>query len=245
MNPIASVRGGAFVTSYDPSGALRYSTSVGGGAGYAIAVDSAGQAYVTGATFSSEFPTKDPIQSSLRGGNDAFVTKLSASGTSLVWSTYLGGSAADDHERGNGIGVDGAQNAYVTGNTYSDDFPTVNALQPARRGGRETFVAKLAVGSAAGGTTVQPRAGEPGSIITAGATGATPNVGYVLRLGTTASNCASGIQIGGPRNSDASGNIPATQGTIPTNVTSGTRYACFARLVDSADRTAATQVTVL
>jgi hypothetical protein len=96
-----------------------------------------------------------------------------------------------------------------------------------------------------GTTTVTPTSAEPGGTVSATGSGATPGVGYVLKLGTTAENCATGVQIGGPRNSAAGGSIPATPGIIPTNVTSGSRYVCFARLVDSSDSIAATRLTVL
>jgi hypothetical protein len=110
--------------------ALVYSTYLGGSgddSGNGIAVDSAGNAFVTGETGSTNFPTANPLQPTYGGGFDAFVAKLNASGTALVYSTYLGGSGDDS---GNGIALDSAGNAYVTGNTNSTDFPTVKALQP-------------------------------------------------------------------------------------------------------------------
>ncbi len=107
---------------------LTYSTLLGGGVGedgadfgLGIAVDSAGSAYVTGATVTTDFPTANPEQSANHGALDAFITKLNPTGTGLVYSTYLGG-AGDDW--GRGIAVDGAGNAYVTGMTVSKDFPT-------------------------------------------------------------------------------------------------------------------------
>jgi Beta-propeller repeat len=113
-----------------------------------IAVDGAGNAYVAGITFSSDFPTADPLQPNPGGDNDqgdVFVTKLNREGTALVYSTYLGGS---DHDDGSSIAVDEDGNAYVTGRTQSTDFPTKNALQPdLARGGffvdEDTFVTKL------------------------------------------------------------------------------------------------------
>jgi hypothetical protein len=119
---------------------LVYSTYLGGSGsdqGNAIAVDSSGFAYVTGSTSSTDFPTLNPIQSTYHGGGsgsfgppggDAFITKLSADGSALVYSTYLGGSAQDE---GNGIAVDSSGNAYVTGQTIWADFPTANAIQAA------------------------------------------------------------------------------------------------------------------
>jgi len=118
---------------------LLYSTYLGGDfpeAGAAVAVDGAGNAYITGYTASADFPTVNaryPVPGSYVDvdGNsvfrNAFVTKLDAQGQGLIYSTYLGGSLVD---RGTGIAVDGAGNAYITGFTASADFPTVNARYP-------------------------------------------------------------------------------------------------------------------
>jgi hypothetical protein len=123
---------------------LVYSTYLGGSTfdrGEAITVDSAGNAYVTGFTASPDFPTQNPLQPALNGFRDAFVAKLNAAGSALLYSTYLGGSGFDG---GSGVAVDSAGNAYVTGDTSSADFPTQNPLQPANESGAEdTFVAKL------------------------------------------------------------------------------------------------------
>jgi hypothetical protein len=129
--------------------ALVYSTYLGGSAfdlGFGIAVDSSGSAYVTGWTNSTDFPTMNPLQPANGGSDDAFVAKLNPAGSALVYSTYLGGSGAD---QGAGIAVDGSGNAYVTGTTQSTDFPTMNPLQPSYGGNYDAFVAKLnATGSA-------------------------------------------------------------------------------------------------
>ncbi|NUO07665.1 MAG: SBBP repeat-containing protein, partial [Candidatus Brocadia sp.] len=108
--------------------------------GYGIAVDSAGNAYVTGNTASSDFPTANAFAGSRNGYSDAFVTKIDASGTSLSYSTYLGGSSED---YGYGIAVDSAGNAYVTGNTASSDFPTENAFDGSFDGFYDAFVTKI------------------------------------------------------------------------------------------------------
>ena len=108
---------------------LFYSTYLGGSSfdqGVGIAVDAAGQAYVTGLTQSVTFPTASPFQATYGGGDDAFVTKLNAAGTTLLYSTYLGGSSKD---WGLGIAVDTAGQAYVTGQTQSTNFPTVTPFQ--------------------------------------------------------------------------------------------------------------------
>jgi len=107
---------------------LIYSTFLGGSGtdqGYGIAVDSAGNAYVTGVTQSTDFPTKNPLQSVNGGGRDVFVSKINAAGSALVYSTYLGGSG-DDY--GFGIAVDSTGNAYVTGYA-GPNFPLMNPLQ--------------------------------------------------------------------------------------------------------------------
>jgi len=135
----------AFVAKLDPRGsALLYSTYLGGSdedLGWGIAVDGQGGAYVTGHTHSSDFPTASPLQPAGQGGGDAFVAKLGGAGA-LVYSTYLGGAGFD---RGNAIAVDPLGRAYVAGSTSSDDFPTVNALQPAKGSefSDDAFVARL------------------------------------------------------------------------------------------------------
>jgi hypothetical protein len=148
MNPLQPTYGGhgdAFVSKIDPSGsALGYSTYLGGSGddyGYGIAVDGGGNAYVTGYTSSTNFPTMNPLQPTYGGGEyDAFVVKINPSGSALVYSTYLGGTEA---EVGYGIAVDSGGNAYVTGATDSTDFPTMNPLQPANAGSLDAFVAKI------------------------------------------------------------------------------------------------------
>src|SRR2546422_244520 len=116
----------AFVTKLNAAGsALVYSTYLGGSGddeSFGIAVDALGNAYVAGFTDSSNFPTTAlAFRTTSRGGGDAFVTKLNATGSALVYSTYLGGS---DLDAALGIAVDGLGNAYVTGLTNSANFPT-------------------------------------------------------------------------------------------------------------------------
>src|SRR5260370_5871111 len=121
-----------------------YSTYLGGNStdnGGGIAVDSSGNAYVIGSTISPNFPTKNPFQASLGGNADVFVTKFSADGQSLVYSTYLGGNG--DDFPGRIIAVDSSGNAYVTGNTSSTNFPTKNPFQATYGGNVDAFVTKL------------------------------------------------------------------------------------------------------
>ncbi len=123
---------------------LSYSTYLGGSGndnGNAIAVD--GNAYVTGETASANFPTLNPFQAAKRGGAadaDAFVTKLNAAGSALIYSTYLGGTLSDF---GTSIAVDLLGRAHVTGATASTDFPTVSPFQAANAGGTDAFITKL------------------------------------------------------------------------------------------------------
>ena len=165
-------RGGvdAFIAKLDSTGSrLEYSTYLGGSGpdeAVSIAVDRAGNAYVTGETGSKDFPTLNAFQPEQAKGKcvnaldqticyDAFVTKLSADGRSLGYSTYLGGDDHSSHasDSGRGIAVDGDGNAIVVGETASENFPTVNALQPhlatqgcngnLQFGCSDAFVAKL------------------------------------------------------------------------------------------------------
>src|SRR5205823_14413308 len=109
------------------------STITGNGqqAGNGIVVDSGGNAYLAGTTSSTNFPVVNPFQMTSGGGQDAFVAKVNAAGTSLIYSTYLGGSGQD---QGTDIAIDSAGNAYVTGQTCSTNFPTLNPIQAANLG---------------------------------------------------------------------------------------------------------------
>ena len=131
-------------------------------------MDSSGDAYVTGATTSTDFPTTaGAFQTDERRRRQAFVTKLNATGSALVYSTYLGGTCTNDH--GNAIAVDASGDAYVTGSTSSNNFPTTaNAFQTSGRRLSDAFVTKLnAAGSALiystylGGNDDEPATGSP------------------------------------------------------------------------------------
>ena len=135
-----------FVTKLNPTGsALAYSILLGGSnessMSSSIAVDAAGNAYVTGGTSSDDFPTTSgAFQTSRRGPSDAFVTKLNPTGSVLVYSTYLGGS---NEELSGRIAVDAAGNAYVTGGTFSADFPTTAGAFDTTFKGADAYVTKL------------------------------------------------------------------------------------------------------
>lgn len=148
------------VGSYDTSKplvidpVLSYSTYLGGSGsdeGLGVAVNGTGNAYVTGSTSSTTFPTTTGAFSTTNvGGNDVVTVKLNAQGTARVYSTYLGGSGDDvgPNSVGQGIAVDRAGNAYLTGDTFSADFPTTaNAYQRGYAGGSvyggDAFVTRL------------------------------------------------------------------------------------------------------
>ena len=135
----------AFVTKFQLSGGgLFYSTFLGGSGSdgaNSIAVDSFGRAYIAGGTSSADFPVLNPIQAHLGGSQDAFVTKLSATGNALFFSTYLGGAASDV---ANSIRLDSSGNAFVGGATNSTNFPTTpGAFSRTKKQGTDGWVAKI------------------------------------------------------------------------------------------------------
>ncbi len=143
----ASNAGGvdAFVAKLNPAGtSLEYATYIGGNGddrAAAIAIDSAGNAYVTGSTASTNFPLVNPIGRTLGGGRDAFALKINATGNLLDYSTYLGGTSTD---YGYAIAVDSSGNAYIAGDTLSANFPiSTGAAQTAFGGDQNVFVTKL------------------------------------------------------------------------------------------------------
>jgi hypothetical protein len=134
----------AYVAELNSTGsALVYCSYLGGSQqtfGYGLALDAAGDAYVTGYTISPNFPTVNPIQATLGGLQDAFVTEVNPTGTALIYSTYLGGS---DSDIGYMIAVDSTGAAYVGGRTASVNFPVENAFEPALGGVIDGFVAGI------------------------------------------------------------------------------------------------------
>jgi Calx-beta domain/Beta-propeller repeat len=151
----------AFVTKFTPTGGVAYSTHALGGSGHdeawGIAVDATGNAYITGNTDSWDDPstsidtgfptTPGAFRRTLVGQIDAYVAKLNASGSALVYGTYLGGSSdfggGSGIDRGFGIAVDTAGSAYVVGDTESPNFPVVNAIQTFNYWYSDAFVTKL------------------------------------------------------------------------------------------------------
>ncbi len=182
--------------------------SSGNDASFGIAVDSTGSAYVTGLTDSTNFPTTSgAFQTSFGGGTlDAFVTKLNATGSALVYSTYLGGSGED---LGFGIAVDSAGSAYVTGLTDSTNFPTTpGAFQTSSGGSRDAFVTKLnPAGSALVYSTYLGGSGEDQS--------------RGIAIDSTGSAYVTGL---------TTGNFPTTSGAFQTIYGGGIRDAFVTKL---------------
>jgi hypothetical protein len=143
----------ALISKRSPDGATEiWSLQFGAGQGQiaaGVAVDGQGNVYVSGWTSDPNFPLKDPMNAAFGGGDsDVFILKINAAGTSLLYSTFLGGS---DKDFGNQIRVDGAGNVYVSGTTFSPDFPNTGA---AASGQGDAFVVKL---DPAGSTLVYAR----------------------------------------------------------------------------------------
>ncbi len=143
------VRGGggdAFVAKFSATGALVYSSYLGGlgnDIGNGIALDSTNNVYITGNTDSTNFPTTPGAYRTVNAGNtDCFITKINAAGNALAYSTFLGGTGSD---YGKDIKVDGLNNAYVTGPTSSTNFPIINpaAQSTHHLGLYDGFVTKL------------------------------------------------------------------------------------------------------
>jgi PKD repeat protein len=147
VNAFQSQSGGnadVYLTKIAPNGGSTiYSTYIGGSgydSGASIAIDSAGNAYITGTTDSPNFPIKNAPQQNPSGALDAFILKMSPDGNHLVYSTYLGGGLTD---RGTGIALNEDGDAYICGWTISPNLPVVNPYQLNWRGASDAFVAKL------------------------------------------------------------------------------------------------------
>jgi beta-propeller repeat-containing protein/BACON domain-containing protein/all-beta uncharacterized protein/S-layer family protein len=195
----------AFVTKLNTSGtALIYSTYLGGGGiedGYGIAVDLAGNAYVTGHTDSTNFPTANSLQANSAGEDDVFISKLNAAGTALVYSTYLGGNVDDF---GFGIAVDSAGNTYTTGYTRSTNFPTANPLQANNAGDSDAFITKLnAAGTALVYSTYLGGSGTAGDIGNGIAVDSSGNAYVTGSTGATNFPIANPLQANNAGHSDA------------------------------------------
>jgi uncharacterized repeat protein (TIGR01451 family) len=165
------VGGDAFLTYIVDAGGVytfAYSTFLGGSSndvGYGLTLDGNDVPVIVGQTFSKNFPTRYALQGSLRGATDAFVTQLVNITTAytLGLSTYLGGGETD---AAYGVAVDATGDIYVTGQTYSGDFPTVQALDASRSGTTDAFVARIGWGGLMISKTATPTVVAPGRTVT-------------------------------------------------------------------------------
>jgi fibronectin type 3 domain-containing protein len=168
----------AFVAKLSPTGALVYSSYLGGDgsdSGNGIAVDTAGNMTVVGSTTSTNFPLAGPLQSTLNGQTNLFISRLNPAGNSFLYSTYLGGSGND---YATAVALDQAGAVYVTGGTTSTDFPISSTIQPAIGGNQNAFVMKLSSAGnqivystylgGSGGTVAFPESGSGIAVDSAG-----------------------------------------------------------------------------
>jgi hypothetical protein len=184
---------------------------------------------VTGFTSSRNFPTSDALQPTVRPGRgygdgaafDAFLTKFNAPASALLYSTYFGGSGLD---QGVGLALDSLGNAYMTGNTFSNDFPTLNPLQATKSGsiGGDAFVVKIS--SASGGprpvlNSISPSSGAQGAAVNVTVSGANFSIGsteiQLSRFGIAVSN----INVSGTAQLTATFSITASAPTGPREIT--------------------------
>ena len=195
-----------FVAKVNAAGsALLYSTFLGGGnvdSALGVAVDSAGNAYVAGFTQSSDFPTTaSAFQPTFHGSQDATLTKLDPTGSSLIYSTFFGGSKKEQALR---VVLDGSANAYITGFTLSNNFPTTSgAFQTAYGGGTsrgDAYVAKLNPGAS----------GAASLVWSTYLGGSTEDSGAALALDATGN-----VVVTGGTNSL---NFPITSGVVQTTI---------------------------
>jgi len=237
----------AFVTKLNPQGSgLVYSTYLGGTGGddraWGIAIDSLGNATITGDTKANaqdtnNFPVVDAVQTNYGGLSDAFVSKLNPAGTALVYSTYLGGSLYDE---GRGIALNGSGEAFATGSTSSDNFPTANPLQGSNGGGLnnhdDAFVVKL--GAAGSTTTLSSLTLNPTSVSggstsqgTVTLTGAAPAGGSVVTLAssnTAVATVLSSVTVPAGASS-ATFTVATKVVSVPTNVVISAVYGGVSR----------------
>lgn len=209
----------AFVLKVSPSGSVLYASYLGGSGGdtgQAIGIDSQGDAYVTGYTQSTDFPVANPVQSSLSGNQNAFVSEVNPQGTQLVYSTYLGAGG----EIPTGIAVDASGGAYVTGSTQdASNFPvTAGAFQS---GGEGTWSWVAKVGAAAAASVVL----SPGSLSFAGQNVGSTSPAQTLTLNNNSSSTLiiTSISISGSNSADfavdSSGTTCSTSKPVAANST--------------------------
>jgi Beta-propeller repeat/HYDIN/CFA65/VesB-like, Ig-like domain len=218
----------AFVAKINAGGgALAYSSLFGGSGGeeaYAIAVDTSGNAFLTGQTSSTDFPLVDPISGACQMGCGtgppvAFVTEVEADASALAYSSYLGGNTAYLGDSGSGIRVDGQDNVYLTGYTTSTNFPQVNQIPGAcngtcgQDGNFEVVAVKISPSGDEGAVSMQPE-----SLVFGPQGGQAPNVPRMVTLTNTgdASLLISSIAITGQNRGDfaQANNCPISPNTL-------------------------------
>jgi hypothetical protein len=201
----------AFVCKLNSAGARVYWTYIGGAesdSGRSIAVDGAGAAYVGGDTGSSNFPvTTGAFQTTFAGSLDVFVVKLNPTGATLAYSTYIGGSSSDF---GYGIAINSTGHAYVTGQTTSQNFPTVSSVKASDQSSFDAFVTKLTPDGA--------------------------KAVYSTLAGGSSADIANGIAVDAQGSAYITGLTlsPNLLTTIPGNALSGTQDAFFMKFADCA-----------
>jgi hypothetical protein len=221
-----------FVSKLDPTGSvLVYSTYLGGSPTYdggtgatALTLDGAGNAYIAGVTYSADFPvTTGAFQTGYKGSvlsSNAFVTKLNAAGSALIYSTYLGGSGAGvsslgapafDGDGATGLSVDTAGNAYITGYAYSGDFPvTAGAFQAKNKAFQTVGTAGVQPGSNAFVAKLNPT----GTALV-----------YSTYVGGSASNSASGIAVDGSGDAYITGGVSSTDFPVTRTALQATNHS--------------------
>jgi hypothetical protein len=136
-----------FLTKFESDGSdLIFSTYLGGSGddhGFGLAVRNSGDIYVGGFTYSNDFPTINPYQENNAGGQDVFISAFNSDGSQLLYSTYLGGTADDQHGR---LVLDSSGYIYVSGNTGSSNFPTKAPYQSTKKGSDDAFLSILSPG---------------------------------------------------------------------------------------------------
>ena len=233
LNPVQPSSGGsfdAFIAKVSTSGTKVFATYFGGSGddrGTGVAVNSSG-IYITGFTSSTNLPTVTPLQLNNGGGFDAFVAKLNLTGSSVLYSTYLGGSANENFVVAvtgtNPIAVD-SSNAYVTGYTSSTNFPTASPLQPANAGSQDVFIAKIADATPAAdfllSAAPSSRTINPGDATTYTVT-ATPAGGFTGNISLSAAGASVDTTTGFSPNSISITDASAKSSTLTVTTTSST-----------------------
>jgi uncharacterized repeat protein (TIGR01451 family) len=246
LNPAQPASGGnfdAFIAKISSAGAKVYATYLGGSAddrGTGIAVNSSGSPYVTGFTFSTNFPTVSPLQIANGGGADAFVAKLNSAGSAFLYSTYLGGNAVESATgtvtSTNPIALDASSNAYITGYTSSTNFPTVAPLQAANAGGQDAFIAKIADPAPAADYSISAvpssHSISPGSSADYTVT-ATPAGGFTGTISLSASGQSNDSTVGFNPPSIAITDASPQSSTLTVNTTAATPPGAYTLTIDT------------